>query len=88
MAVIRPYRLPHRLASWPLLPLGCPVAVGDGGAGMSSAERQRHALRVGASDDDRPADAPFVERLRTGDIDAFAEIVRAWSPMMLHVARM
>jgi RNA polymerase sigma-70 factor, ECF subfamily len=55
---------------------------------MSSAEPQRHALRVGASDDDRPADAPFVERLRTGDIDAFAEIVRAWSPMMLHVARM
>jgi RNA polymerase sigma-70 factor (ECF subfamily) len=29
----------------------------------------------------------LVERLRAGDSDAFAEVVRAWSPMMLHVAR-
>jgi RNA polymerase sigma-70 factor, ECF subfamily len=28
-----------------------------------------------------------VGRLRAGDADAFAEIVRAWSPMMLRVAR-
>jgi hypothetical protein len=35
----------------------------------------------------QPADAPLVERLRAGDADAFAEVVRAWSPMMLQVAR-
>jgi RNA polymerase sigma-70 factor (ECF subfamily) len=29
----------------------------------------------------------LVDRLRAGDADAFAEIVRAWSPMMLRVAR-
>jgi len=33
------------------------------------------------------ADAALLERLRTGDSDAFAEIVRAWSPMMLQAAR-
>jgi len=33
------------------------------------------------------ADASLVDRLRAGDADAFAEIVRAWSPMMLRVAR-
>jgi len=55
---------------------------------MSSADAKRHPLRSRASDDNQPADAPLLERLRTGDADAFAEIVRAWSPMMLHVARM
>ena len=34
-----------------------------------------------------PAEAALVDRLRAGDADVFAEIVRAWSPMMLHVAR-
>jgi RNA polymerase sigma-70 factor (ECF subfamily) len=55
---------------------------------MSNAEANRHPLRSRAPDDDQPADAPLAERLRTGDADAFAEIVRAWSPMMMHVARM
>jgi RNA polymerase sigma-70 factor, ECF subfamily len=36
---------------------------------------------------DRAADAALVERLRAGDANAFAEIVRAWSPMMLQAAR-
>jgi RNA polymerase sigma-70 factor (ECF subfamily) len=55
---------------------------------MSSADAKRHPLPSRRSDNDQPADAPLVERLRSGDADAFAEIVRAWSPMMLHVARM
>lgn len=55
---------------------------------MSSADSKRHPLRSRASENDQPGDAPLVERLRTGDAEAFAEIVRAWSPMMLHVARM
>jgi RNA polymerase sigma-70 factor, ECF subfamily len=29
----------------------------------------------------------LVDRLHAGDVDAFAEVVRAWSPMMLRVAR-
>lgn len=32
-------------------------------------------------------DAALVARLRAGDQAAFAEVVRAWSPAMLHVAR-
>lgn len=32
-------------------------------------------------------DALLVDRLRSGDADAFAEIVRTWSPMMLQAAR-
>jgi RNA polymerase sigma-70 factor, ECF subfamily len=55
---------------------------------MSSADAEWPSLRSRASDDNRPTDAPLVERLRTGDADAFAEIVRAWSPMMMHVARL
>jgi RNA polymerase sigma-70 factor, ECF subfamily len=55
---------------------------------LSSADSKRHPLRSRASENDQPGDAPLVERLRTGDAEAFAEIVRAWSPMMLHVARM
>ena len=39
------------------------------------------------SEKGEPADAPLVERLRAGDSDAFAEVVRAWSPMMLQAAR-
>jgi RNA polymerase sigma-70 factor (ECF subfamily) len=35
----------------------------------------------------RTTDAALVERLRAGDANAFAEIVRAWSPMMLQAAR-
>jgi RNA polymerase sigma-70 factor (ECF subfamily) len=35
---------------------------------------------------ERAADAALVERLRAGDANAFAEIVRAWSPMMLQAA--
>ena len=35
----------------------------------------------------QPVDASLVERLRAGDSDAFAEVVRAWSPMMLQLAR-
>jgi len=35
----------------------------------------------------RTTDAALVERLRAGDTNAFAEIVRAWSPMMLQAAR-
>jgi RNA polymerase sigma-70 factor, ECF subfamily len=36
---------------------------------------------------ERAANAALVGRLRAGDADAFAEIVRAWSPMMLQAAR-
>jgi RNA polymerase sigma-70 factor (ECF subfamily) len=39
------------------------------------------------SEEGEPAGATLVERLRAGDSDAFAELVRAWSPMMLQVAR-
>ena len=39
------------------------------------------------SKEGEPADVPLVERLRAGDSDAFAEVVRAWSPMMLQAAR-
>ena len=39
------------------------------------------------SEEGEPADAPLVERLRAGDADAFAEVVRVWSPMMLQAAR-
>ena len=35
----------------------------------------------------RAADVVLVERLRAGDANAFAETVRAWSPMMLQAAR-
>jgi RNA polymerase sigma-70 factor, ECF subfamily len=38
-------------------------------------------------DSERAADAALVERLRAGDANAFAEIVRGWSPMMLQAAR-
>jgi RNA polymerase sigma-70 factor (ECF subfamily) len=37
--------------------------------------------------DDRGADAELVARLRAGDEAAFAAIVAAWSPVMLHMAR-
>ena len=57
-----------------------PGSAGDGGAGMSSADAKGHPVRSRSSDDNQPPDAPLVERLRTGDADAFAEIVRAWSP--------
>jgi RNA polymerase sigma-70 factor (ECF subfamily) len=39
------------------------------------------------SEEGEPADATLVGRLRAGDSDAFAEVVRAWSPMMLQAAR-
>jgi RNA polymerase sigma-70 factor (ECF subfamily) len=39
------------------------------------------------SEEGEPAGATLVERLRAGDSDAFAELVRAWSPMMLQLAR-
>ena len=79
--------------TWQTLGLGTaaarlPGSAGDAGAGMSSADAKRHPLPSRASDDNQPADAALVDQLRTGDADAFAEIVRAWSPMMLHVARM
>lgn len=40
-----------------------------------------------SSAEDERADVPLVERLRGGDTDTFAEIVRAWSPMLLQAAR-
>lgn len=40
-----------------------------------------------AQSEEERADAPLVRRLRDGDERAFAEIVDAWSPMMLRVAR-
>jgi RNA polymerase sigma-70 factor (ECF subfamily) len=45
-----------------------------------------------ADEADQPADAvlvaaALVDRLRSCDADAFDKIVRAWSPMMFHVAR-
>jgi RNA polymerase sigma-70 factor (ECF subfamily) len=55
---------------------------------MSSVDAKRHSLPSRRSDNDQPADPALVERLRVADADAFAEIVRAWSPMMLHVARL
>ena len=61
------------LASRAWAPLGSPVAHARG-AGMPSEEGE-------------PADATLVGRLRAGDSDAFAEVVRAWSPMMLQAAR-
>ena len=39
------------------------------------------------SEEAEPAGVTLVERLRAGDSDAFAEVVRAWSPMMLQAAR-
>lgn len=33
------------------------------------------------------ADAGLLERLRAGDLDAFVDVVRAWSPIMLQAAR-
>jgi RNA polymerase sigma-70 factor, ECF subfamily len=39
------------------------------------------------SEEGEAADASLLERLRAGDSDAFAEVVRAWSPMMLQAAR-
>ena len=87
MCVIRRHQLQHRLC---LLAAAArlPGSSGDGGAGMSSADAKGHPRRSRATDDNPPTDAPLFERLRTGDADAFAEIVRAWSPMMMHVARM
>jgi RNA polymerase sigma-70 factor, ECF subfamily len=35
----------------------------------------------------RSADATLVDLLRGGDADAFSQLVRSWSPMMLHLAR-
>jgi RNA polymerase sigma-70 factor (ECF subfamily) len=54
---------------------------------MSSADAKPHPLRSRVSDDGQQRDAPLVARLRSGDADAFAEVVRAWSPMMLQAAR-
>jgi RNA polymerase sigma-70 factor, ECF subfamily len=39
------------------------------------------------SEEGEAADASLLERLRAGDSDAFAEVVRAWSPTMLQAAR-
>ena len=38
-------------------------------------------------EDTLPPDAELVARLRAGDEDTFARVVRAWSPGMLHLAR-
>ena len=65
-----------------------PGSAGEGGDGLSSDGAKRHSLRSRASDDNQLSDAALVERLRGGDAEAFVEVVRAWSPMMLHVARM
>ena len=54
---------------------------------MSNADAKRHPLRSPGSDDHQPADTALVARLRSGDAEAFAEIVRTWSPMMLQAAR-
>ena len=40
-----------------------------------------------SSEEAESADAKLLQRLRAGDSDAFAEVVRAWSPMMLQAAR-
>jgi len=40
-----------------------------------------------AGEAEQPADAWLVRRLRAGDAAAFEEIVQAWSPTMLRVAR-
>jgi RNA polymerase sigma-70 factor, ECF subfamily len=47
----------------------------------------RSTLPDGANTEPKRADAALVERLRASDADAFAEVVRAWSPMMLQAAR-
>jgi RNA polymerase sigma-70 factor, ECF subfamily len=39
------------------------------------------------TEEGEPADAVLLERLRAAASDAFAEVVRAWSPMMLQAAR-
>jgi RNA polymerase sigma factor (sigma-70 family) len=54
---------------------------------MSSADARRNRLRSRVSNDGQQADVPLVGRLRSGDAEAFAEVVRAWSPMMLQAAR-
>ena len=54
---------------------------------MSSEDGDLGRLPKPASKNAGPADASLVDRLRAGDAEAFAEIVRAWSPMMLRVAR-
>jgi RNA polymerase sigma-70 factor, ECF subfamily len=55
-----------------------------GAARLPGSVRQKGA---GMPSEEGPADATLVERLRAGDSDAFAEVVRAWSPMMLQAAR-
>ena len=56
-----------------------------GAARLPRSARQRVAGMP--SEEAEPVDATLVERLRAGDSDAFAEVVRAWSPMMLQAAR-
>jgi RNA polymerase sigma-70 factor, ECF subfamily len=49
-----------------------------------------HREAVGVSIESVPAAGPdteLVARLRAGDADAFRQVVMAWSPVMLHVAR-
>ena len=50
-------------------------------------DRGSPAARLAGIEFDDSTDAQLVDLLRAGDADAFAEIVRAWSPMMLRVAR-
>lgn len=54
---------------------------------MSSEDGDRSPLPKPPGEDAGPGEASLVDRLRAGDAEAFAEIVRAWSPMMLRVAR-
>ena len=49
--------------------------------------RQREVTVTPSPGSATPADMELVDRLRTGDSAVFTQIVRSWSPVMLHVAR-
>jgi hypothetical protein len=62
------------------------------GSGCPRTRRRQHAACSKESDaaalavDGSPAEADLLQRLRAGDRAAFAEIVQAWSAMLLRVA--
>jgi RNA polymerase sigma-70 factor (ECF subfamily) len=66
-----------------------PDSARDGSGEMRSEEADAlNGLPNRANEEPKRAtDAALLERLRASDADAFAEIVRAWSPMMLQAAR-
>lgn len=56
-------------------------------AAVTSVPEQGIPTSGDSADEDRRADVELVARLRAGDESAFVDVVDAWSPMMLRVAR-